>query len=212
MRLQVCGANKFQLDLVRQSDVDVLALRVTTSRAIDLSLRNRWNCFGPRPRPHKQREETHAQYQLGTEAKISMRAANVGMLFYYYNGHQGVGRWGAKCEMHLCSGDIACPRWWPHSRRAITLGCAISALKWPSEPSPWDAPILILLAANINFLEVHPHWSEKILCAPRYVLYLLIIYYFLHKLWFKILKVGLYKFLIFPPASSLKGLGSNSVL
>jgi len=83
MRLQVCGANKFQLDLVRQSDVDVLALRVTTSRAIDLSLRNRWNCFGPRPRPHKQREETHAQYQLGTEAKISMRAANVGMLFYY---------------------------------------------------------------------------------------------------------------------------------
>jgi hypothetical protein len=179
MRLQVCGANKFQLDLERQSDADVLALRVTTSRAIDLSLRNRWNCFGPRPRPHTRRERerrnAHAQYQL-----MGMRRrflwGRVGMLSYYYYGHKVLG--GGVRNAPLLRGGYCLP-----PVMTAFLAChrpAVCDFRPQMAPSPWAAPILICLhsplAANINFLQVHPPMCEKICRAPRQVLYLLIIF------------------------------------
>jgi hypothetical protein len=194
MRLQVCGANKFQLDLERQSDADVLALRVTTSRAIDLSLRNRWNCFGPRPRPHtrRKREKKRARtISAGDEAKISMRARWNAVLLLLRP--QGVGRRAAKCTS-APGGDIACPRRWPHSWRAIALRCAISALKWHQAPGP--GPLQYSFSCILRWPLILIFLKCTLQCVRKFVLpdkYCIFCWW-----WFKILNKGHYFFLLLP--------------
>lgn len=86
-------------------------LRVTTSasasRAIDLSLRNRWKCFWSASKTTRRRHARTISAGGGWEQQVSIWAGGVGMLFLllYYPRGQGVGVRSAP----LCSLDIACP-------------------------------------------------------------------------------------------------------